>query len=114
MTYVPPAAVTSPRDRLELLGVILDEGTSELAIAHGLWEGNHVMLIRWNGSQRNGDGLGHPQSTGHSVWFVLPSFLAASTIGRLLERATDGDPKVDRAALTAAIAARVGNGPGAS
>lgn len=103
MAYIPPHAVESPRNRLRLLGVILDEGQSAPAVAHGEWDGRHVILMRWNGSDQPGDNLGHPQSTGHPVWFVLPGFGGASTLGHLLERASEGDAAVNRRVLYAAI-----------
>lgn len=68
---VPPTSVISPKQHWTLISVLKvndDEGT---ALAIGRWDKDAVLAMRWNGSEKNP--IGHPQSRGLPVWFVVPN-----------------------------------------
>lgn len=98
-TLTLPQSVTSPQDRWRLIGVLYDDGPSKAAIAFGEWEGRPAIGMRWNGSDRPGDSLGNPQSSGQATWFILPSFVAAQVVAALVGRLKGGDQRVSASVL---------------
>jgi hypothetical protein len=67
---IPPTQVVSPQRHWTLVAVIHDEGEGGAAAAIGRWDGDHVLVMRWNGTKSNP--LGNPQSRGLPTWFVIP------------------------------------------
>ncbi len=79
MSYVKPQDVVSPQERWKLSRVLYDGGEGEWSAATGSWKNDEtgegkVLAIRWNGEGENA--IGHPQSSGHAVWFIVPDKLA--------------------------------------
>lgn len=74
MNYVKASKVKSPQKRWRLCRVIYDAGESGIAIAWGIWDGEHVLAIRWNG-ENDYRPRGYPHTMGHPTWFILPNEL---------------------------------------
>jgi len=78
MSYVNPALVTSPKDRISKLEILHDGGENSYSIAKMTWEGREGTIgVRWNGGENNG--VGNPQSRGIPTWFILPEPLGDFT-----------------------------------
>lgn len=80
MRYVHPTEVTSPKEHVKDVQVLVDKGEGEWSAALVTWKGEKRLGIRWNGDA--GAPRGNPQSRGISTWFLLPeelepAFLAA-------------------------------------
>lgn len=74
MNYTDPHTVTSPQEWWELNDVIYDSKEGGWSVARGKWDDKPVLAIRWNGEGRNV--IGHPQSRGLPVWFIVPGEVA--------------------------------------
>jgi len=68
--WISPIDVRAPRERLQGVEVLQDEGPGNLALAKGRWDGEVRLLLRWNGIDEKP--LGHPHSHGCPTWQVLP------------------------------------------
>ena len=104
MAYIVPQNVSSPRDHWELVDVLYDGGPQNAAVAFGRWDHREVVVARWNGDDDDGSVLGNPQSRGLPTWFVLPDWLAVTTLRTLIAQHAAGDLHVQRAALDRALA----------
>jgi hypothetical protein len=69
MAYIDPATVDSPRARWRLLRVLWDGGKDDASLALGMWDGEPVLAMRWNGGTSTAS---NPQSRGLPTWFILP------------------------------------------
>jgi len=83
MSYVPPDEVVSPQASWKLERVIYDEGLGQIAIACGHYDGRPTVAIRWNGTNEPGKEMGHPQSSAHPIWFMLPEGLGKLVLSTL-------------------------------
>jgi hypothetical protein len=103
MPWINPRDVSSPRARWRLIGVLYDIGAGHASFAHGKWDGEEEIAVRWNGSDLPRKSLGNPQSSGYPTWFILPRYMVEPTL-RLLEtmEAPEDDPEKKR--LAAAMA----------
>jgi hypothetical protein len=82
MNYVSPENVISPKDFIEVITILVDEGEDGISLAVVEWEGAEFLAIRWNVARREyADPLknsnkkqciGMPSSRGYPVWFLLP------------------------------------------
>ncbi|MEL7486458.1 MAG: hypothetical protein AAGJ87_04465 [Pseudomonadota bacterium] len=101
-SYTPPKKVktvgreaTPEAAEWKLQTVLFDGGDGGYSIALGSTpEGKRVCAIRWNGDwdhEGSGDLLktGTPAQGNHARWFVLPEFLAESTIAATFEYMKD-------------------------
>lgn len=69
----------------KLAEVIFDGGPTgprSFAVAVGTWEEEPRLAIRWNCNPSRPKG--HPHSSGHPVWFILPDDLAVAVAERTL------------------------------
>lgn len=83
--YPPPGTVLSPRDFVDSVNVIHDDGAASYSLAEIEWEGKKCIAIRWNVARREQDdpnkqsgakmSVGMPSSHGIPVWFILPDDL---------------------------------------
>jgi len=81
-TYVLPADVTSPKDKISgIPDVIYDggENTEEeeetgFSIARVNYDGRDRICMRWNGAEK--EPLGFPNARGYATWDVVPAPLA--------------------------------------
>jgi hypothetical protein len=73
--YHDPKTVTSPKDKVESVEVIVDQGPVEdsWSVARLKWDGSPVVGIRWNGDSRSSKGT--PQARGNPAWFIVPKEL---------------------------------------
>lgn len=84
---VSPYKVVSPTDSLSEITVLFD-GTkitqdNFYSVAYFKWNGHPTLGIRWNGE---GEGSkGHPISSFHSSWFVLPDDMHAGVIAGIMK-----------------------------
>lgn len=83
MSYVAPGDVVSPKARLQLVKVVIDDGPGDVAYALANWDRNPCLVFRWNGSDEQP--LGNPQSRGLPTWVVLDQRLHGAVIDLLLE-----------------------------
>jgi len=67
---IPPESVISPRDHWTLIDVLKNNKEERTSLAIGRWDGDVCLVMRWNGDEKNP--IGHPQSRGLPVWFVIP------------------------------------------
>lgn len=81
MSYILPADVISPQRRWHAFSVLWDKGEGNPAYAIGKWDGNKVIVFRWNG--HTGSEGGNPQSRGFPTWIVLDEDLYPAIIGSL-------------------------------
>jgi len=82
MRYVTPLDVTSPKDAVSNIRLILDQGAEGISVAQIDWYEEPILVMRWNVSLREWDDpekiseenicLGMPVSRGYPVWFVIP------------------------------------------
>lgn len=84
--YITPDKVTSPRQMWTLIrvlesGHLEDSFGQRVAIALGDWDGEKVLGMRWNGSDKSP--LGNPQSRGLPTWFIVPARLQDSVLNTL-------------------------------
>jgi hypothetical protein len=75
MGYRTPESVVSPKKRWELQNVLCNTGQGGWSVAEGLWDGEHVLAMRWNGDDESGN-HGNPQSHGNPTYFIIPQELA--------------------------------------
>ena len=82
--YVSPCDVTSPKHRWTHKTTLRNVGAGDWAAAEGIWDGNPVVALRWNGCAEKK--MGNPTSR-RATWFIVPCELeravreaAASTI----------------------------------
>ncbi|MBF0872110.1 MULTISPECIES: hypothetical protein [Acetobacteraceae] len=72
-----PSKVLSPKSHIAPSSLkvfyIHPDGWWSLARMH--YDGEERIGIRWNGEIDNPSDLGHPVSTGHATWFLLPTEL---------------------------------------
>jgi len=80
--YCDPNSVVSPKSSWELKQVIYNTGQGGWSVAHGEWDGDPVIGIRWNGSD-NESGCGNPQSRGHATWFIIPEDLKSTVLQKI-------------------------------
>jgi len=97
MIYTLPQEVTSPKDMVKNIRVLLDEGAEGVSIAVLDWGGKQAIGMRWNIALREWDDadkiaenkpcMGQPTSRGYSTWFILPNEIAQenSKINELLK-----------------------------
>ena len=71
MSFTDPNNMTSPQKRWKLHNVLYDSKEDGWSVTEGMWDDEKVLAIRWNGGKENE--IGHPQSRGLPVWFILPS-----------------------------------------
>jgi len=69
MTYVSPHEVSSPKRRWHQFDVLVDKGEGQPSYAIGKWDGDKVIVYRWNGTADAAGG--NPQSRGYPTWIVL-------------------------------------------
>lgn len=81
MSYILPADVISPQRRWHAFSVLWDKGEGNPAYAIGKWDGNKVIVFRWNG--HTGSEGGNPQNRGFPTWIVLDEDLYPAIIGSL-------------------------------
>jgi len=106
MTYLNPQSVTAPKKHWELLDVVYDLGEHDSSVAFGKWMDDPCLASRWNGSLKDvRNRKGNPISNFQPTWFVLPDFIAQSTLKELLMLHASGDKHVNHAALLRAIKA---------
>jgi hypothetical protein len=67
---IPPESVVSPKDHWTLIDVLKINEVEGTSLALGRWNREVTLVMRWNGDEENP--IGHPQSRGLPVWFVLP------------------------------------------
>ena len=89
MNYVKPDAVLCPANMVSNVTVLFDGGDKGFSIADVVWDGNHVLAMRYNSShseQQDSDKIsgkkickGFPFSSANSVWFILPPEIFDST-----------------------------------
>ncbi|MCK4980527.1 MAG: hypothetical protein KAS62_09030 [Candidatus Delongbacteria bacterium] len=103
MAYIPPNNVISPQDSWSLNCVIYDEGKGGIAVSFGQWDGNQVIAMRWNGTDKPHKGLGNPQSSGHPTWFILPLEIGISVIKDIIVKQATGNTHVNQQCLTTVI-----------
>ena len=82
MIYIDPQNVTSPKDFVEEVQVLYNDGPEGVSMARIIWEGKECLGIRWNIARREWDEnekindkkqcVGMPSSRGYPVWFILP------------------------------------------
>jgi hypothetical protein len=72
--YVHPSDVISPKQHLNLIAVLDDEGPGEGNSAMALirWDNKLALAMRWNGDDEDENPIGNPQSRGVPTWFVVP------------------------------------------
>lgn len=73
MAYIDPETVVSPRNRIESVEVLYNQG--EWSVARLEFDGDEGVGIRWNGREDE-PGIGNPQSRGRPTWFVIPKELS--------------------------------------
>jgi len=73
MSYIEPASVLSPRNRIRSVDVIYNSspGQGGWSVAVLDYDGEERVGIRWNGEQDE-PGMGNPQSRAKPTWFVVP------------------------------------------
>jgi hypothetical protein len=71
MGYRDPKTVQGPKKHVSNVRVIYDGGEGRSSVAELEVDGEPSVGIRWNGSDEAGP-LGHPQSRGNPVWFLVP------------------------------------------
>ena len=81
--YIDPRLVTSPKNKLSNLHVIVDDGANAHSVAIFNWEGKKAVGVRWNGEKDNP--LGNPQSRGIATWFILPTPIAIPYLENLVQ-----------------------------
>ena len=86
MSYIKPEKVISPKQYWTLTRVLVDGSKKDtygeqVAIAIGQWEGDTVLAMRWNGNDDKP--IGHPQSRGLPIWFIVPKRINESIIETL-------------------------------
>ncbi|MBM1172842.1 hypothetical protein [Microvirga arabica] len=93
MSYTLPQDVRAPRDMIEMVDVLIDDGEYSPAYALLLWKesGEHTIGFRWNGGE--GREKGTPISNFQPVWIVLdrrvfPAVLSAIPDEALRAKAT--------------------------
>lgn len=91
MSYVDPMSVKSPKDRITGVEVIFNKGPGEWSVAELEWDRDKALGIRWNG-EKNGTGIGNPQSRGVPTWFVIPPELEEAIRAKAKELAETEDP----------------------
>src|SRR5476651_934726 len=69
MGYTLPEGATSPRLSWSIIKVLIAGGPGTMAVALGKWEGAPVIGLRWNGTDTSP--VGHPQSRGLAIWFIV-------------------------------------------
>jgi len=87
MIYVSPSAVVSPKARLHLVKILIDQGPGDVAYGLAHWDGNACIVFRWNGT--DDQPLGNPQSRGLPIWMVLDHRLHDPVIDLLLRDRPD-------------------------
>jgi hypothetical protein len=103
-TYLSPQSVTAPKERWQLLGVVYDRGEHDTSVAFGEWDGDPCLVSRWNGSLNDEHSRkGNPISNFQPTWFVLPDYIAQSTMKELLMLHATGDERVNHEVLLRAI-----------
>ncbi len=83
LKYVAPEQVHSPRRCWTLVAVVYDEEEGGAAAAIGRWDGEPVLVMRWNGSE--GNPIGNPQSRGLPTWFVVPDVFHDALLNTILK-----------------------------
>jgi hypothetical protein len=73
MSYMPPAMVRSPKDRVKDLEVLYDDGENSWSMAKMKWDGEEAVGVRHNGNEKH---VGSPQARGIPMWFILPEPIA--------------------------------------
>lgn len=91
-TLTPPEKVSAPQNYWTLDKVVYKhrpEGADPMEffdVAIGTWCGAPRLAIRWSCVPDRP--LGHPSSSGHPTWFIIPELLApavASQVRQILE-----------------------------
>lgn len=83
MPYISPQDVSSPKRRWHQFDVLDDKGEGRPSYAIGKWDGDKVIVYRWNGTS---DALGgNPQSRGYPTWIVLDPDIYDAIIPKLPE-----------------------------
>ena len=82
MKYINTKKVVSPKDYIEKVSVLIDDGEDSFSLAKINWNGTEHFAIRWNVAMREWDDIekkngtkecvGMPSSRGYPVWFLLP------------------------------------------
>lgn len=104
MSYLQPQSVTAPKDLWTFIGVVYDRGEEDVSVVFGVWDGSPCLATRWNGSLNDPRReKGNPISRLHPTWFILPDFIAHSTLKELLVLHATGDQRVNHAVLSQAI-----------
>ena len=67
--YVSPCDVTSPKHRWTHKTTLRNVGAGDWAAAEGIWDGNPVVALRWNGCAEQE--MGNPTSR-RATWFIVP------------------------------------------
>lgn len=77
MAHENPWNVKSPRDSWRMRRVLFNGGEASWSLAEGQWRTRDgwadALGIRWNGE--DGRRKGHPMSTGHPIWLMVPAEL---------------------------------------
>jgi len=101
MNYKNPSSINSPKDYIEDVNLIYDEGEDGVSVAEVVWDGQLKLAIRWNVARREWDDLeksnllkdcvGMPSSRGYPVWFILPEtfFDSNSKLRKQLDKYLD-------------------------
>lgn len=74
MAYIDPQTVVTPRDHVRSVDVLYNSPAG-WSVALLQWDGEECIGVRWNGAEDE-PGIGHPQSRGRPVWFVVPPELS--------------------------------------
>ena len=83
MAYLDPNLVTSPKEKVKNVQVVIDEGEDNYSVCLLEWEEKRSVGVRWNGGS---DGsIGNPQSRGIPTWFILPKPVAKAYLEDLLK-----------------------------
>ncbi len=101
MPYKKPIDVTSPTERWKILAVIYDAGEGQIAVSFGEWDKKPAFGMRWNGTEDKPNG--HPSSTAHPTWFILPVEFGLPVVKDLLFKQARGNQYVDNENIKKAL-----------
>ncbi len=92
MSYTDPEKVLSPKGRVRVTEVVFNAGAGPdgWSIVKLIWDGKERVGIRWNG-EREGSGVGNPQSRGKATWFVVPGPLQEELVKKARDLANGTD-----------------------
>jgi hypothetical protein len=85
MSHIEPHTVVAPKNTVRSVDVLYTSADRSWSVARlSYWNGEENIGIRWNGEEDH-PGVGHPQSRGRPVWFVIPQEMADTIRARAEE-----------------------------